>query len=139
MAEEEIRITQLRNRMIRGIFDRIDRVRLNGHPERRLANNVNISIGYCEGEAMILSLDLMGIACSTGSACSSASIEPSHVLRAIGLSVEETRGSLRFSLGRYTEESEIDHVLEVLPKIVKRLRAMSPAYRGISAERGAGG
>ncbi|HEX9156955.1 MAG TPA: cysteine desulfurase NifS, partial [Syntrophales bacterium] len=121
MAEEDIRITVLRNRLIRGIFDRIDGVRLNGHPERRLANNVNVSMEYCEGEAMILSLDLMGIACSTGSACSSTSVEPSHVLRAIGLSVEQTRGSLRFSLGRYTEESEIDQVLEVLPKIVRRL------------------
>ena len=98
MSEETKRITALRNKLIRGLFDRIDRVRLNGHPEMRLANNVNISIEYCEGEAMILSLDLMGIACSTGSACSSTSVEPSHVLRAIGLSVEETRGSLRFSL-----------------------------------------
>ncbi|HET6488625.1 MAG TPA: cysteine desulfurase NifS [Syntrophales bacterium] len=139
MPGETERITALRNKLIRGLFDRVDRVRLNGHPERRLANNVNISIEYCEGEAMILSLDLMGIACSTGSACSSTSVEPSHVLRAIGLSVEETRGSLRFSLGRYTEDREIDQVLEVLPKIVKRLRAMSPAYRSISAGKGAGG
>ena len=139
MAEEDTRIMALRNRLIRGIFDRIDRVRLNGHPERRLANNVNVSMEYCEGEAMILSLDLMGIACSTGSACSSTSVEPSHVLRAIGLSVEETRGSLRFSLGRYTQEQEIDKVLEVLPRIVKRLRAMSPAYRSSTAGKGAGG
>jgi cysteine desulfurase len=139
MSEEITRIAALRDKLIRGIFDRIDRVRLNGHPERRLANNVNISIGYCEGEAMILSLDLMGIACSTGSACSSTSVEPSHVLRAIGLSIEETRGSLRFSLGRYTEESEIDQVLELLPKIAKRLRAMSPAYRSISAGGDSGG
>src|SRR5512137_1727640 len=139
MAEEDIRITQLRNRMIRGIFDRIDRVRLNGHPERRLANNVNVSMEYCEGEAMILSLDLMGIACSTGSACSSTSVEPSHVLRAIGLSVDQTRGSLRFSLGRDTQEQEIDKVLEVLPRIVKRLRAMSPAYRGSTAGSVTGG
>jgi cysteine desulfurase len=139
MAEEDTRITGLRDRLIRSIFDRIDRVRLNGHPEKRLANNVNISIEYCEGEAMILSLDLMGIACSTGSACSSTSVEPSHVLRAIGLSVEETRGSLRFSLGRYTEESQIDQVLEVLPKIVKRLRAMSPAYRSSTAGSATGG
>jgi cysteine desulfurase len=139
MAEEETRITALRNRLIRGIFDRIDGVRLNGHPEKRLANNVNISINYCEGEAMILSLDLMGIACSTGSACSSTSVEPSHVLRAIGLSVEETRGSLRFSMGRDTQEREIDKVLDVLPRIVKRLRAMSPAYRGSTAGKSAGG
>jgi cysteine desulfurase len=139
MAEEDIRIMALRNRLIRGIFDKIDRVRLNGHPEKRLANNVNVSMEYCEGEAMILSLDLMGIACSTGSACSSTSVEPSHVLRAIGLSVEETRGSLRFSLGRYTQEQEIDRVLEVLPRIVKRLRAMSPAYRSSAAVKGTGG
>jgi cysteine desulfurase len=139
MAEEDTRITALRNRLIRGIFDRIDRVRLNGHPERRLANNVNVSLEYCEGEAMILSLDLMGIACSTGSACSSTSVEPSHVLRAIGLSVGETRGSLRFSLGRHTQEQEIDRVLEVLPMIVKRLRAMSPAYRSSATGKGTGG
>ena len=139
MAEEETRITGLRNRLIRGIFDRIDRVRLNGHPEKRLANNVNVSMEYCEGEAMILSLDLMGIACSTGSACSSTSVEPSHVLRAVGLSVDQTRGSLRFSLGRYTEENEIDQVIDVLPKIVKRLRAMSPAYRSSTAGKSAGG
>jgi len=139
MAEEETRITGLRNRLIRGIFDRIDRVRLNGHPEKRLANNVNVSMEYCEGEAMILSLDLMGIACSTGSACSSTSVEPSHVLRAVGLSVDQTRGSLRFSLGRYTEENEIDQVIDVLPKIVKHLRAMSPAYRSSTAGKSAGG
>ena len=139
MAEEDTRIMALRNRLIRGIFDKIDRVRLNGHPEKRLANNVNVSMEYCEGEAMILSLDLMGIACSTGSACSSTSVEPSHVLRAIGLSVEETRGSLRFSLGRYTQEQEIDKVLDVLPRIVKRLRAMSPAYRSSATVKGAGG
>ncbi len=139
MAEEDTRIMALRDRLIRGIFDKIDRVRLNGHPEKRLANNVNVSMEYCEGEAMILSLDLMGIACSTGSACSSTSVEPSHVLRAIGLSVEETRGSLRFSLGRYTQEQEIDRVLEVLPRIVKRLRAMSPAYRSSAAVKGTGG
>jgi cysteine desulfurase len=139
MSEEGARIAALRNKLIRGIFDRIDGVRLNGHPEMRLANNINVSLEYCEGEAMILSLDLMGIACSTGSACSSTSVEPSHVLRAIGLSVEETRGSLRFSLGRDTHEQEIDKVLEVLPKIVKRLRAMSPAYRRINAGKGAEG
>jgi cysteine desulfurase len=139
MPGEQTRIAGLRDKLIRGIFDRIDDVRLNGHPERRLANNVNVSFSYCEGEAMLLSLDLMGIACSTGSACSSSSAEPSHVLRAIGLSVDQTRGSLRFSLGRYTEESQIDQVLEVLPGMVKRLRAMSPAYRSMTAERGSGG
>lgn len=139
MPGEEARIAGLRDRLIRCIFDRIDDVSLNGPPEQRLANNVNVSIAYCEGEAMLLSLDLMGIACSTGSACSSTSVEPSHVLRAIGLTIEETRGSLRFSLGRYTEVSQIDRLLEVLPKIVKRLRTMSPAYRSRAAGRGTGG
>ncbi len=139
MPVGEARIAGLRDRLIRGIFDRIDDVRLNGHPDRRLANNVNVSVTCCEGEAMLLSLDLMGIACSTGSACSSTSVEPSHVLRAIGLSVEETRGSLRFSLGRHTEDHEIDRLLDVLPGIVRRLRAMSPAYRSMTAGRGSGG
>jgi cysteine desulfurase len=135
----EARIAGLRDKLIRGIFDRVDDVRLNGHPDRRLANNVNVSITHCEGEAMLLSLDLMGIACSTGSACSSTSVEPSHVLRAIGLSVDQIRGSLRFSLGRHTEDREIDRLIDVLPGIVKRLRAMSPAYRSMTAGRGAGG
>ncbi|MGE5799180.1 MAG: cysteine desulfurase NifS [Syntrophaceae bacterium] len=139
MPGGEARIAGLRDRLIRGIFDRIDEVRLNGHPDRRLANNVNVSITHCEGEAMLLSLDLMGIACSTGSACSSTSVEPSHVLRAIGLSVDQIRGSLRFSLGRHTEDHEIDRLLDVLPGIVRRLRAMSPAYRSMTAGRGAGG
>ncbi|HSD94170.1 MAG TPA: cysteine desulfurase NifS [Syntrophales bacterium] len=139
MPGGEARIAGLRDKLIRGIFDRVDDVRLNGHPERRLANNVNVSITHCEGEAMLLSLDLMGIACSTGSACSSTSVEPSHVLRAIGLSVGQIRGSLRFSLGRHTEDREIDRLLDVLPGIVKRLRAMSPAYRSMTAGGGAGG
>jgi cysteine desulfurase len=138
MPERVTGIRRLRDRLIRGVCDQIDGVHLNGHPEKRLANNANISIEHCEGEALLLSLDLMGIACATGSACSSTSVESSHVLRALGLSAEQTRGSLRFSLGRYTEEKEIDRVLEVLPKIVKRLRAMSPAYRSGAPPAGAG-
>ena len=128
--EEVVRLTSLRDRFIQGIFERIDGIRLNGHPARRLPNNINLSVESIEGEGMILSLDMMGIACSTGSACSSSSLEPSHVLLAIGLPHELSHGSLRFSLGMYTKEGDIDAVLEALPQVVGRLRAMSPLYAG---------
>jgi cysteine desulfurase len=130
LPEEMARITSLRDRFIRGIFERLDGIRLNGHPVRRLPNNINLSVESIEGEGMILSLDMMGIACSTGSACSSSSLEPSHVLLAIGLPHELSHGSLRFSLGMYTKEGDIDAVLEALPQVVGRLRAMSPLYAG---------
>ena len=130
LHEEVVRLTSLRDRFIQGIFERIDGIRLNGHPVRRLPNNINLSVESIEGEGMILSLDMMGIACSTGSACSSSSLEPSHVLLAIGLPHELSHGSLRFSLGMYTKESDIDAVLEALPQVVGRLRAMSPLYAG---------
>jgi cysteine desulfurase len=128
--EEAARLTSLRDRFIRGIFERLDGIRLNGHPVRRLPNNINLSVESVEGEGMILSLDMMGIACSTGSACSSSSLEPSHCLLAIGLPHELSHGSLRFSLGVYTKEGDIDAVLEALPQVVGRLRAMSPLYAG---------
>ena len=128
--EETARLTSLRDRFIRGIFERLDGIRLNGHPVRRLPNNINLSVESIEGEGMILSLDMMGIACSTGSACSSSSLEPSHCLLAIGLPHELSHGSLRFSLGMYTKEGDIDAVLEALPQVVGRLRAMSPLYAG---------
>jgi cysteine desulfurase len=130
LQEEVVRLTLLRDRFIQGIFERIDGIRLNGHPARRLPNNINLSVESIEGEGMILSLDMMGIACSTGSACSSSSLEPSHVLLAIGLPHELSHGSLRFSLGMYTKEGDIDAVLEALPQVVGRLRAMSPLYAG---------
>jgi cysteine desulfurase len=126
LAEEAARLTAMRDRFIRGVIDRLDGIRLNGHPTRRLPNNINISLTSVEGEGLILSLDMMGIACSTGSACSSSSVETSHVLTAIGLQKEYSHGSLRFSLGRYTKESDIDTVLETLPQVVRRLRSMSP-------------
>jgi len=126
MDKEAKRHTQLREKLISGILERIDHVRLNGHSNLRLPNNVNMSIEYVEGESMLLNLDLEGIAASTGSACSSGSLEPSHVLQAMGLSHELCHGSLRFSLGRYTTEEEIERVFEVLPRIVGKLRAMSP-------------
>jgi cysteine desulfurase len=131
LAEEAARLTAMRDRFIRGVFDRLDGVRLNGHSTRRLPNNINISLTSVEGEGMILSLDMLGIACSTGSACSSSSVETSHVLTAIGLPKEFSHGSLRFSLGRYTRESDIDTVLETLPQVVGRLRSLSPQTKVI--------
>jgi cysteine desulfurase len=130
LHEEVVRLTSLRDRFIQVIFERLDGIRLNGHPARRLPNNINLSVESIEGEGMILSLDMMGIACSTGSACSSSSLEPSHCLLAIGLPHELSHGSLRFSLGMYTKEGDIDAVLEALPQVVGRLRAMSPLYTG---------
>lgn len=129
MAEEVERLTYLRDKLIHGILARIDHSRLNGHPTRRLPNNVNVSISFAEGESMCLNLDFDGICASTGSACSSAVSEPSHVLLALGLLPLEAHSSLRFSLGKWTTEEDIDRVLEVLPRIVAKLRAMSPLLK----------
>jgi cysteine desulfurase len=126
LAGEAARETALRDRLIAGLFQRLDGIRLNGHPSRRLANNINLSIDRVDGEGMILSLDMLGIACSTGSACASSSLEPSHVLMAIARPQEPPHGSLRISLGRQTTEGDIDAVLEALPQVVRRLRSMSP-------------
>ena len=126
LVDEAQRLVSLRDSLIRGLMERIDDVRLNGHPTKRLPNNANVTVQYVEGESMVLSLDMEGIAISTGSACSSASLEPSHVLLAMGLSHEEAHGSLRLSLGRWNTEEDIDRMLEVLPTVVARLRAMSP-------------
>ncbi|MFC1866285.1 cysteine desulfurase NifS [Chloroflexota bacterium] len=126
MAFEAQSLTPLRDRLITGILERIDHTRLNGHPVSRLPNNVNVSIDYIEGEAVLLNLDLEGICASTGSACSSSDAEPSHTLLAMGLPHEQAYGSLRLTLGKWTTEPEIDHVLVVLEKVVAKLRAMSP-------------
>ena len=129
MSREAERLTYLRDQLIKGLLERIDHIRLNGHPLMRLPNNVNVSVDFVEGESMLLNLDLEGICASTGSACSSSSLEPSHVLLALGLSPEQAHGSLRFSLGKWTAEEEIGRVLEVLPRIVAKLRAMSPLLK----------
>lgn len=126
MRVDDKRILSLRDKLIKGIQSGIDDTVLNGHPTKRLSNNVNVSIKFIEGESMLLNLDMEGIAASTGSACSSGSLEPSHVLLAVGSKHEDAHASLRFSLGRGTTEEEIDSVLDVLPKIVSKLRAMSP-------------
>jgi cysteine desulfurase len=129
MTKETERLTVLRDRLTKGIIEKIDHVRLNGHPEQRLPNNVNISVDFIEGESTCLNLDLEGICISTGSACSSSDAEPSHVLLGIGLSHEQARSSLRFTLGRLTTAEDIDRVLDVLPRSVARLRAISPLYK----------
>jgi cysteine desulfurase len=128
MGDEIPRLTSLRDRMIEGITSRIDHVRLNGHRTRRLPNNVNISVEYVEGEAMLLNLDLKGIAVSSGSACSSGSLEPSHVLMAMGIPHEIAHGSLRFTLGRSTTEEDVEYVISTLVDVVAKLRQMSPLY-----------
>lgn len=129
LEERACEEANLRDRLLCGLTDRIEGVRLNGHPTKRLPNNGNIAVEYVEGESMLLSLDMMGIAASSGSACTSGTLEPSHVLRAIGLPVEIAHGSLRFSLGRSTTVDDIDYVIETLPPIVERLRGMSPLIR----------
>ena len=114
----------LRDRLIHGIQGQVQGAELNGHPTERLANNVNISFEYVEGEPILLGLDFAGIAASSGSACTSASLEPSHVLVATGLTAEMAQSSLRLTLGRDNTETDVDRVLEVLPDLVQRLRSM---------------
>jgi len=126
MQDEMERLTSLRDELIRGLFERMEGIYLNGHPSQRLPSNVNISVEFVEGESMAISLDLDGIAASTGSACASNAIEASHVLLALGLPAWLCHGSLRLSLGRETTREDMERVLEVLPRIVSRLRAMSP-------------
>jgi cysteine desulfurase len=121
------KIQAMRDLLIKGILG-IPHSRLNGHPEKRLPGNINISIEFIEGESMLLSLDEFGVCGSTGSACTSGSLEPSHVLLAIGLSHEVAHGSLRLTLGDANREDDVDYVLGVLPGVVDRLRAMSPLY-----------
>ena len=129
MSEEAERLTYLRDKLINGILEGIDHTHLNGPPSSRLPNNVNVTFDFVEGESIVLSLDLEGICASTGSACSSSSLEASHVLLAMGLSHEQTHGSLRLTIGKWTTEEEIAQVLDILPRNVTKLRAMSPLLR----------
>ena len=124
------RICYLRDKLINGIEASIPEVKLNGHRTERLPGNVNFSIKYIEGESILLMLDINGIAASSGSACTSGSLDPSHVLLAMGMPHETAHGSLRLTLGDDTTEDDIDYVLEVLPEIVVKLRKMSPLYHG---------
>ena len=129
MPDEGPRLSILRDCLIKKALEHIEDTRLNGHPQKRLPNNVNVSISYVEGESMLLNLDLEGICASTGSACSSSSLEASHVLLALGMTHEEAHSSLRFTLGRSTTEQDIDRVADTLPRIVAKLRAMSPLLK----------
>lgn len=122
------KITALRDKLLKGIMDKIPYTKLNGHPEKRLPGNINVSFHFIEGESLLLMLDQKGVCGSTGSACSSGSLDPSHVLLAIGLPHEIAHGSLRLSLGDSNTDEDVDYVLDVLPNIVQRLRDMSPLY-----------
>ncbi|MEM5879145.1 MAG: cysteine desulfurase NifS [Candidatus Aenigmatarchaeota archaeon] len=128
MKAEAKKLTKLRDKLIKGVL-KIEKSYLNGHPTKRLPNNANFRFDFIEGESLVTFLDMKGIAASTGSACSSESLEPSHVLLAIGLKPHQAHGSLRLSLGRWTKKEEVDYVFEVLPEIVEKLREISP-YKG---------
>jgi len=128
LPEKMSRLKHLRDTLIKGLL-KIEDVILNGHPEQRLPGNVNVSFKYIEGESLLLSLDLQGVAASSGSACTSGSLDPSHVLMAMGLDHETAHGSLRLTLGRGNDEADVDYVLKILPPIVERLRNMSALYK----------
>jgi len=126
MKTEGERLVRLRDRLIEGTLGNVTASFLNGHHTQRLPDNVNVRFSYVEGESLILSLDMLGVACSSGSACTSKTLEPSHVLLSIGLKHEEAHGSLLFTLGKQNTDEDVDYVVKALPDIVKRLRAISP-------------
>ncbi len=128
MDEHIEKLTTLRKRLIDGILEKIPYTTINGSLEDRLPGNVNFSFEFIEGEGILLMLDMLGIAASSGSACTSGSLDPSHVLMAIGLPHEIAHGSLRLSIGDFTTEEDIDYIIEHLPKVIERLRSMSPLY-----------
>ncbi len=128
MDKNATRLTKLRDRLHQGILDSIDQVTLNGHPAERLPTTLNLSFDHVDGESLLLSLDMKGIAASSGSACTSGSVEPSHVLLAMGVPMKLALGSIRFSLGTENSKEDIDYLLEILPPIVERIRSMSPLY-----------
>ena len=128
LEEDAQRVAGLRDRLERGILERVPQVSVNGDPQRRLPTTSNLCFDYVEGEGFVIAMDLRGIACSTGAACSSGSVEPSHVLSAIGRTPEQARSSIRLSLGRYTTAEDIDATLATLPAVVERLRAVSPRW-----------
>lgn len=131
LEEYNKKLISLRERTIEGLMARIPYIRLNGHRHNRLPGNVNISFQYIEGESLLLMLDMLGVCGSSGSACSSGSLDPSHVLMAIGLPHEIAHGSLRLSFGDENTDEDVDYILEEIPKIVNRLRDMSPLYEAV--------
>jgi cysteine desulfurase len=128
MAEEVRETRRLRDRFEKALFDRIPEIVLNGHPTDRLPNTLNLSFRFVEGEALLLNLDMMGIACSSGSACTSGSLEASPILMAMGADPVDAQGALRFSLGRGNTDEEIDYAVESIETVVDKLRAMSPLF-----------
>jgi len=126
MPTESERLKKLRDKLIKGLLDPIPHSFLNGHPTKRLPNNAAVRYSFIEGESILLDLDMKGVAASSGSACTAKTLEPSHVLRAIGLKHEEAHGSLLFTLGKQNTEEEVNYVIRIMPDIVKRLREMSP-------------
>jgi cysteine desulfurase len=126
MPTESGRLKRLRDKLIKGLLDPIPHSFLNGHPTKRLPNNAAVRYSFIEGESILLDLDMKGVAASSGSACTAKTLEPSHVLRAIGLKHEEAHGSLLFTLGKQNTEEEVNHVIRIMPDIVKRLREISP-------------
>lgn len=132
LPEEAVRLTILRNRLCGGIGEKIKHVKLNGDSSRRLPNTLNMSFEFVEGEAIVLGLDMKGVAVATGSACTSGSLEPSHVLKAMGVPPALAQGSIRFSLGRNNTLEEIEYTVSALAEVIKRLRSMSPFYEGKS-------
>ena len=136
VEEENARLTALRDKLIDGLLKEIPYSRLNGHRTERLPGNCNISFEFIEGESILMLLDIKGICASSGSACTSGSLDPSHVLLATGLKHEEAHGSIRFSLGYQNTEADVDAVLKELPPIVERLRGMSPLYDDFMKNKG---
>jgi len=130
MEKDSAYMAKLRDRLYNGIMKNVKYVTLNGDPEKRLPNTLSVRFKYLEGESILLNLDMEGVAASTGSACASGSLEPSHVLTAMGVEPGDTQGAIRFSLSKFNTEEEIDHVIKVLPPIIERLRKMSPLYSG---------
>jgi cysteine desulfurase len=133
LVEEGVELARLRDKLERGILARVPGVRVNGDARRRTPNTCNLAFENLEGESLVISLDLEGVACSTGAACSSGSVDPSHVLAAIGLTTQQARASIRLSLGRFTTEADVDHALEVLPAVAERLRAFSQRRAPVTA------
>jgi cysteine desulfurase len=129
MDEECQRLAALRDRLENGLLERVPYARVNGSRAHRTPNTTNLTFPFVEGEAMVIALDLKGIACSTGAACSSGAVKPSHVLTAIGLAPEDARATLRLSLGRQTTNQEIDYALDTIPPVIERLRQLSPTYK----------
>jgi len=135
LAEDAQRVSALRDKLEHGLLTRVPHARVNGGRAPRTPNTANLVFPGIEGEALLIALDLKGLACSTGAACSSGAVEPSHVLTAIGLPPDEARASLRFSLGRHTTEEEIEFALQVVPAAVAQLRELSPTYRNTAEVR----